>query len=413
MILGLTHEASGNSLQRLPVTTKVSIGEAPNKAKGKNYPSRLDHFQFLEKTMDGNEAVWMVDEDVTKAMIEAYGENPREVGIVLLDDDPENVFKTNLAWWSATEWQCKGSLVQIEDHVFEMRAIRKTEKHPEGEPWPGNYKYTQGDKKGKPVEPCGDGCPDLEEGRCKPSGDLYFILEKFPTFGGVCRIHTTSYRSIRNIANGLQQIRSLLGGRLGGIRVTLKVAPEKVTYDGDNGKKSSTAHILSLNLAAETLPKLVEKMTEFSKLFQDTRKMLGGRTIVMEEDDDERAPEIAGEFYPDNAERQNALPPGPPRAEIPAPGEVVQKAVIHRLCVELGFNQAREQMMLGQHQGRLGELEKKLLDLMGEASAPGPESEPVKTAAIAESEPAKPGPTAAPQPAKSARASAGGKKFDF
>ena len=37
-----------------------------------------------------------------------------------------------------------------------------------------------GRRKGQPVEPCGDGCPDLERGDRKPSGDLYFILEKFP-----------------------------------------------------------------------------------------------------------------------------------------------------------------------------------------------------------------------------------------
>ena len=399
-ILGLTHETSGNSLQRLPVTTKVSIGEAPDKKKGKNYPSRLDHFQFLEKVMDNGDAIWRPDEEVTKAMVEAYGDNPRDIGIILLDDNPENVFKTNLAWWAATEWKCKGSLVQIEDYVFEMRAVRKTDNHPEGEEWPGKYKYSDGQKKGQPVESCGDGCPDLEEGRCKPSGDLYFILEKYPSFGGVCRIHTTSYRSIRNIANGLQQIRSLLGGRLAGIRVTLKVCPEKVTYEGENGgKKSSTAHILSLNLSAETLPKLIEKMTEFSKLFLETRKLLGGHTIVVEDNDDnpERAKEIIEEFHP-----QNALPAGPPKAEIPSIEEVAQKARIHKMCGSLNFNQAKENMLLGQHQGNLGELEAKLAEFAGDA----------EPAAVATETPAvtKPGPMPAASTGKPIKATG---KFSF
>jgi hypothetical protein len=53
-----------------------------------------------------------------------------------------------------------------------MHATRKTSKHPEGEAWPGNYRYVDGPTKGQPVEPCGDGCPDLERGACRPSGDL-------------------------------------------------------------------------------------------------------------------------------------------------------------------------------------------------------------------------------------------------
>jgi len=54
--------------------------------------------------------------------------------------------------------------------------------YPEAEEWPRNCKHADGPKNGRPVEPCGDGCPDLERGDCKPSGDLYFILEKRVTF---------------------------------------------------------------------------------------------------------------------------------------------------------------------------------------------------------------------------------------
>ena len=123
----------------------------------------------------------------------------------------------------------------------------RTQKHPEGEDWPGNYKYVDGPKKGQPVEPCGDGCPDLERGDCKPSGDLYFILEKFPTFGAICRLHTSSYRSIRNLSNGLMQIRRLNGGSLSGIKAILKASPEKISYsDHDGSRHTSVAYILSL-----------------------------------------------------------------------------------------------------------------------------------------------------------------------
>jgi hypothetical protein len=43
------------------------------------------------------------------------------------------------------------------------------------------------------------------------SGDLYFMLEKFPKRGAVCRLHISSYRSVRNLSNGLMQIRRFHG----------------------------------------------------------------------------------------------------------------------------------------------------------------------------------------------------------
>jgi len=72
VIKNLTHDEHGNSLQRLPIAIKVSIGLAPDKSKGRNYPSRLDHFQFLKKSQskDAPGVTWVPDPDVTKA----YGE---------------------------------------------------------------------------------------------------------------------------------------------------------------------------------------------------------------------------------------------------------------------------------------------------------------------------------------------------
>jgi hypothetical protein len=373
-ILGLTHDERGTSLQRLPVTIKVSIGRGPDPAKGRKYPEPLDHFEFLEKNTRGADVVWEADPDVTKVMEETYGKNPREIGIIILDDEPENVFRTSYAWWTNTECRCRGELVEIQTNgsaQFAMQAVRRTKDHPEGEEWP---------PRGTKIPGCGDGCPDLERGDCKPSGDLYFILDKFPMLGAVCRLHTTSYRSIRNVSNGIMQIRTITGGRLAGIRAMLKVDPEKISYEDDKGAKhSSTAHILSLRIDAPSMQKLIENMTETAKLFQDTRKLLGGRRIEIVEDDEERASEIAGEFHPPIA-GQPALPP---KAEIPTGEEIAQRSKIHRMCSTLGFNQARENMMLGQYQGRLGELETHLSGLCGDeqsAEPSAPTKEPEKPA---------------------------------
>jgi hypothetical protein len=211
---------------------------------------------------------------------------------------------------------------------FEMQATRRTQKHPEGEPWPGNYKYTDGAKKGQPVELCGDGCPDLERGDCRPSGDLYFILEKFPRLGATCRLHTSSYRSVRNLSNGLTQIRRLNSGRLAGVKAVLKATPEKIWYRDESGiNHTSVVHILSLEVGGPDLRSLLASMEEPAKLFQQSRSTgcNGGPQYVVREAEAERAQEIAGEFY------QHAAAAGtePVEASIPSNEE---DEVIARIC---------------------------------------------------------------------------------
>ena len=268
-ILGLTHDENGAALEKLPVTIKIAIGEGPEPGKENGHPRRLDHFVFKRKTLRGQDVVWVPAPDITQA----HGEKPTQLGVIFLNDDPREVFRTEYALWTPGGCKCRGELVQIANGDglrFEMQATRRTQKHPEGEAWPGSYKYVDGPKKGCPVEPCGDGCRDLERGDCKPSGDLYFILEKFPTFGAICRLHTSSYRSIRNLSNGLMQIRRLNGGSLSGIKAILKASPEKISYSAHDGMRhTSVAYILSLEIGGTNLRTLVANMTEPARLLTE------------------------------------------------------------------------------------------------------------------------------------------------
>ena len=365
-ILGLTHDESGTAILKLPVAIKVAIGEGPDPNDSHSHPKKLDHFVFKRKDMRGKEIVWVDHSEVAGR----YGESPREIGIILMDDDIDNVFRTSYAWWNKTECKCRGDLVAIGDG-YEMRAVRKTEKHPEGEAWPGNYKYTDGTKKGQPCEPCGEGCPDLEEeGRCKPSADLYFQLDKFPMMGATCRLHTSSYRSIRQISSALQQAQQTFGG-LSGIRMMLKVRPEKGTYEEDGKKKTTTLHILSLELDAEDWKKLLASATEMKQLFSQQRKLLGARRIEIVEDEADRAPEIASEFHPQASDEEPEKPAGPPKAMVPESDEEMQQlARIHKLCLQLNYNQAKEYFLLGQYTGKRAELEadlqKELANILSE-----------------------------------------------
>lgn len=365
-ILGLTHDESGVAFEKLPVTIKVAIGEGPDPNSDKGHPRRLDHFVFKRKTLRGQEAVWVPAGDIA----EVYCEKPTEIGIVFLNDDPREVLRTEYAFWTTGTCKCHGELVQIVNGNgmrFEMQAIRRTKDHPEGEAWPGKYKYVDGPKKGQAVEPCGDGCPDLERGDCKPSGDLYFLLEKYPVLGSICRLHTSSYRSIRNLSNGLMQIRRLNGGHLTGVKAILKATPERVSYsDADGSRHTSVAHILSLEIGARDLRTLVATMTEPVRLLGEGRaafEVSRGAQYVARETETERSAEIAGEFYPSTEDRISS------RAVAYGNGEEADRlASICELARRLGYNDGKTKMLLGQWQQDLAGLERKLRNQIEETA---------------------------------------------
>jgi hypothetical protein len=274
MIIGVTHDNDGRVVQRLSVSTKVSIGLPPN--GDRNHPTKLDHFVFLRKKKTANKVEWEIDPDLTKH----YGEQCRDLHIMLIDDDIENVFPSSYAWWTATERKCWGDGVS---------ATRRTAEKPGGQPW----------------TTCGNGCPELGAGQCKPGGDLRFVLADFPRLGTVCRIHTCSYRSIRQIHSALQEIQTFTGGRLAGITAKLTVRPEEATYFDRKEKRKRTASIwaLSLEVEGDDMRKLIANLTENARLFAETRKLLGsgGKVFEVVEDEQEQAPEVATEFYPASA----------------------------------------------------------------------------------------------------------------
>jgi hypothetical protein len=271
MIIGVTHDQDGRVVQRLSVSTKASIGLPPN--GDRNHPAKLDHFVFLRKKKTANRVEWEVDPDLTVH----YGEQCRELHVILIDDDIENIFPSSYAWWTATERKCWGDGVS---------ATRRTTEKPAGQRW----------------DHCGNGCAELASGLCKPSGDLRSVLAHFPRLGSVCRIHTCSYRSIRQIHSALQEIQTFTGGRLAGITAKLTVRPEEATYFDRKEKRKKTSSIwaLSLEVEGDDMRKLIANLTENARLFAETRKLLrsGGKVLEVVEDEQEQAPEIAAEFYP-------------------------------------------------------------------------------------------------------------------
>lgn len=273
-IVGLTHRPDGTAMLRRSVTTKLAIGLPPD--ANSDHPQQLDHFIFQRKSQRGSglsaDVIWEIDPEKT----EHFGKTCREVGILLLDDEPDLIFRTEYAWWTKTQKQCWGN---------GEAATRRTAENPRGEDW----------------EPCAnDGCLDLEDERCRPSGDLYFLLADYPTLGTICKLHTSSYQSIREIYTALDDIRNVTGGRLKGLRLKLFVRAEKNTYtDKKRGSRmSGTKHVLGLELMTSGAKQLMGPIIEAVDAFQPVRQQLAGEKVQIDDPEAEQAPAIAAEFYP-------------------------------------------------------------------------------------------------------------------
>jgi len=372
-ILGLTHDANGAALEKFPVTIKVAIGEGPAPDDENGSPRALFHFVFKRKTMRGQMVYWEPAPDIA----EVFGDKPTELAVIFLHDDPREVCPSEYALWTRKGRFCHGELVQISNGNaprYEMQAIRRTTEHPEGESWPGNHKYVDGPEKGQPIEGCGDGCPELASGKCGPSADLYFILEKFPSLGAICRLHTGSKTSVPNLSNAVAQLHSWNGGRLKWVKAILKVTPELRWHPGQFGEwESSVVPILSLEIGGTTLKNLGTDSAEPAKLLIEVQTGCASAhrvPFVVRESEVERAPEIADEFYPQNK-----------RLLEEQTGAIIQSFGNAELCVRicevarmLGYNAAKTKMLVGQWRLDLVGLERKLQHELDEGPQIRPEN---------------------------------------
>lgn len=372
-ILGLTHDENGAALEKLPVTIKVAIGEGPTPDDWNSSPRALFHFVFKRRTLRGQTVYWEPAPDIA----EVFGEKPTKLAVIFLHDDPREVCPSEYALWTRKGRLCHGELVQIANGnapSYEMQAIRRTTEHPEGESWPGNHKYADGPKKGQSIESCGEDCPELESGKCGPSADLYFILEKFPSLGAICRLHTGSKTSVPNLSNAVAQLHSWNGGRLKRVKAILKVTPELRWHPGQYGEwETSVVPILSLEIGGTTLNSLVTTMKEPARLQLETQVASTGeqrKPFVIRESEAERAQEIADEFYPRNKnllEEQTG-------AIIQSPGNAELCATICELARMLGYHPVKTRILVGQWRQDLVGLERKLQHELDEGPQLPPEN---------------------------------------
>jgi hypothetical protein len=159
------------------------------------------------------------------------------------------------------------------------------------------------------------------------------VLADFPRLGSVCRIHTSSYRSIRQIHSALEEIQTFTSGRLAGITSKLVIRPEEVAYFDRKEKRKKTTSIwaLSLEVEGDDMRKLIANLTENARLFAETRRLLGsGKILEVVEDEQEQAPEIAAEFYPAPADGSS----GTDASEVSPPSVTTTSCATQRPAAE-------------------------------------------------------------------------------
>jgi Recombination directionality factor-like len=170
--------------------------------------------------------------------------------------------------------------------------------------WKLRHKANQGKAGRHGVEPLRSWVSRAGFWTLQAEWDLRFVLADFPRLGSVCRIHTTSYRSIRQIHSALEEIQTFTAGRLAGLTAKLVVRPEETTYfdPKEKGKRSTTIWALSLEVAGEDMRKLVSNLTANARVFAESRKLLGYEQVLkVVEEEKEQAQEFATEFNDNEA----------------------------------------------------------------------------------------------------------------
>ena len=202
-----------SDVRRLPRLGKIRLGEKKISQGGKEYPSKLDHFNFKDVP-----AVELI-----------YGKNCKELEIVLPHEDRDVFFSQERKAYRKTGLFCKSSDGETATRV-RVGVIDGKTLDPDGE-----EHLKESGEDCEPNEmfelPClGEDCSFSTRKLCKPIGRLMFMLPKVPVFG-CFEISTTSFNSMVTLNSYIEAIRAV-AGRVSMILLTLRLVPKQVQVEG-------------------------------------------------------------------------------------------------------------------------------------------------------------------------------------
>jgi len=239
-------------IKNLPVvlaeTGKIKIGKkGPERTSstGKKYqpPVKLDHFivTTTERGPDGN---FMEDIEVMKNL----GGKPKEIEVVLPFNDVESNFVTSLKFYSGRTAICFGD---------NNRATRKKKD--------GTVEEVECNA----LDESREICPYFKSRQCKMTGTLSVILPQAQYLGGVYKYRTTSWHGIIKTMSSLLFLQQLTGGRLAGVRLTMKLLSGMAEISG----KQMGFHYVTLVYKGDDI-KLLGDLRQVKEIRRDELKRL-------------------------------------------------------------------------------------------------------------------------------------------
>jgi len=213
---------------RMTERGRVIMGKKGEKRKGKSgneyrLPVKLNHFELVTTEKDPETDQFLPDKSAVEALA-AYSEKHslpmeldpkgspviKELPIMFIRDEIDEVFVTYYALYSGRMWWCRGNGVNDPSHPERnaVRRIRDTKRE-------GRYKEVRWSP-GCGWGPCGPTCPEARQDKnpCKAHGILQFAYRFAPEFGGVYTFRTTGINTITGIMAALEHFLTLTGGLL-------------------------------------------------------------------------------------------------------------------------------------------------------------------------------------------------------
>lgn len=290
-----------------------------DKAALSDRPQKLPFFTFVKRSVieEGGKPIEVFEPDFDA--IEAHGECPKELDIVIMGD---NCFNGEYQMWGAAELKCHG------DGLDALRVLSL-----------GNAKlpgWQEAKDKGEryfPISQCfTNGCPYAADGKCKPGATLNFQLANSMRMGATAYFHTTSIRSTYQIFSALETIKTVAergGASIIGLPLKMVLAPFRSNHDGI----PATQYGVSLELRASDMATLRRKLSEAAWTPQPLNaapKMLD----AVEELSDVSAPGIVAEFYEGEVEFEDAEMSPMQEATSTKTSELAEKLAAKRVASE-------------------------------------------------------------------------------
>lgn len=233
----------------LPEVGKIKIGgkgaERTSKA-GNTYQLPEKHDYFTVTTLHRDDTGNFTKNERVHGKI---GPQPRAIPVRLVSDQMEHNFQVRYARYDGKTLACSGD----GEHANEV----------------------QRDVSYRPVQcPCYRLEQEYEgKDKCKINGTLSVIIDGVNQVGGVWKFRTTSFNSVTGILSSIQMIRSMTGGRIAGLPLSLMLSPKAA----NSPKGPVTIHVVGLVFVGtvETLLESSYKQAKMISSYQNQIKLLG------------------------------------------------------------------------------------------------------------------------------------------